>query len=1745
MYAFVGPEDADARRKKKNKAVGSDAVTFVAVRLQPDDALSVVRGKIARELGVRPEELCMWVTKDVSGCQDASDDFMARALRRRTSIDYRELLALHALHSGVRSAKAHNIDSKMLTREQAARVVADEIPVTTIAEAVGARFARSGVPMIMGAVPFTTRPIADPALVAADGSMRRGAYDVTQEDTLSLEDYCHINRHDEDTVVLEVATLADVVKHVGGGRAMLNGHVRKFFPLWPSEKHADDNNIKERGGGWRRDDRELSEVVRNAEKLNIGTRISTACSIQYVRLKVAPPADFMFQQGGLGDMLYELFAAFRATRAVPCIRHFDGARTTFKLNRASLSANESGGGIPATALQRWLRVQPRQGDPPYLQVYVAMPAPLEGAAPSFASVVLRHDLGMHVQCGFPRLTFAQTDRVSVVSAAVNRYVIGPLRGMLQRADVRARIREVDTRSFFEGEGGDEQPGCASAASSTELGRLTCMLNIRGGVRMPTQRELETMIRSMRSMFTVLGVVGGRLLIQYKRVGGFSKRERVPFVVRLMRDQPMEAVTRELVESFAMSKDEAVAQYQTILGTSDAASQQGAFNLSLRSDTVPLILVSAAGRLGFDITVLNIRRVEHMQRISWLLRMAVSAAGSGARLLGESMASRHQLSSSVTSWGAPSSKNKSNKDSKSNKDNNLQGDFGEADFDGVDVADELGRGSEEFDDDIDELIRDLRAEDESIHDVRKPATSPIADDNNVDVDDEDLPHAHLVKDLYRADAALYKYKGSIYSTKCAHNEGRQPIVITPEEQARIDKEFPGSYTDAFKHGSTPELAARNVYMCPKVWCPKSRVSLNAEQFKKLKGRCPYPDVDEEPIVFDNYKYFKGKERYPGFFPPGLHPGHLCMPCCFARPKRRYDVCLATPPKSTDEPAAAAAVAAAVAAVAGDQGIINDTRYILGDVAPLEVGRYGVLPPPLSAILDNKRCGNREAGSGQIVASTDCFVRRGVGLSRQGFLQCAVEVLGNDAIGSVIEFAHVVRSNLSPDVFVTLNDGHLCRSYMQGGDPDHVLSDHGQVERFKAWMAGCKTYVKRFKLQAVAAAVAAIASSPRSPSRQASSHSPELRREALVFSAMMRFLDELQDDSVVKTHHMLLDLVCRPLPWLNPKRANFLVFERNSTAATEDADVDDMRVYATCPAAGAKHTWRLSDPVVMLVRQGAVYEPVCRVTLRDRRGIIQTNTFHYDADRRVHSVVSQYMKRCSAPPGGADANDGIGTLLAAMTRAGHPAVMQVVDYAFRLVGFVTERKLFVPLSSSAPVLIGDVGSRMSCMYVSDIVALRPDIASPGAAESLLARIADLAGVPTLKVARRLAASKGRVAALETVGGRVVPIDMRRDDAAAAGYLEHLNMFAGAAHRDERVRLADTRLSHEKVVWAARTRVVRALRGDPAASRELLALRSPFHPFPPAKRRVLALALVRRFSEKDGKKVAEGHKVVDGHKRDVVVNIVTDALLYGMRPFSLQQAVPVDMTGAVLLYDIDVMSGAVDRLLAKRKSAFEITTKGVEGKDGWFDDADVAHSSSRSSATSLWRSAGVLKSKASRASNHPSARNKVPTSESRRRKKNMMVDVDVHSLIYLAHRMLHTDAVVPFKSMVDVLRDRIVSDARQDLPALRKALTHHPSLGNRSWSPAELADAVGKPGYRAGVYDIEVLAPFCDINVALIDSDATRGDATVPTRIIKGAVDPGAAHMLLRCHKDGRMDALLNDSGRNGGGPRLLFQAHIIDA
>ena len=133
------------------------------------------------------------------------------------------------------------------------------------------------------------------------------------------------------------------------------------------------------------------------------------------------------------------------------------------------------------------------------------------------------------------------------------------------------------------------------------------------------------------------------------------------------------------------------------------------------------------------------------------------------------------------------------------------------------------------------------------------------------------------------------KFSAYSRVCPANVSLQPVILTSEEKDKIDKEHPGSYTNAIQYGTNPENPYW--YICPRYWCLTNNSPMTEEEVKR--GECGgkiIPDNAKTPppghfiYEFTDDKYHKNEKgeyiyHSPGFKPEHSHPDKSCLPCCY--------------------------------------------------------------------------------------------------------------------------------------------------------------------------------------------------------------------------------------------------------------------------------------------------------------------------------------------------------------------------------------------------------------------------------------------------------------------------------------------------------------------------------------------------------------------------------------------------------------------------------------------------------------------------------------------------------------------------------------------------------------------------------------------------------------------------------------------------------------------------------------------------
>jgi hypothetical protein len=174
---------------------------------------------------------------------------------------------------------------------------------------------------------------------------------------------------------------------------------------------------------------------------------------------------------------------------------------------------------------------------------------------------------------------------------------------------------------------------------------------------------------------------------------------------------------------------------------------------------------------------------------------------------------------------------------------------------------------------------------------KDSSNSESDSDDADSDDSGNPYQQKNKDIaknsnpfllkmQKLDPAVFlqseKGRTNVYARTC--QSIRQPVILTAEEKARIDKKAPGSYTKAMKFGSTPDK--EHYFICPRFWCSKTNTSLTEEQVKNGECDAEYLHEFKNPKNPIEHVDEKGNyiDHYPGFVKnPKLK---YCMPCCFA-------------------------------------------------------------------------------------------------------------------------------------------------------------------------------------------------------------------------------------------------------------------------------------------------------------------------------------------------------------------------------------------------------------------------------------------------------------------------------------------------------------------------------------------------------------------------------------------------------------------------------------------------------------------------------------------------------------------------------------------------------------------------------------------------------------------------------------------------------------------------------------------------
>lgn len=383
----------------------------------------------------------------------------------------------------------------------------------------------------------------------------------------------------------------------------------------------------------------------------------------------------------------------------------------------------------------------------------------------------------------------------------------------------------------------------------------------------------------------------------------------------------------------------------------------------------------------------------------------------------------------------------------------------------------------------------------------------------------------------------------YARKCQVVDLRQPIAISKEQKEYIDKSiYNNSYDNAIEYGSNPDKT--NIYMCPRVWCPKSQVPLSKEQYDNGNGKCPLED--EEPMLL--YKHATwyndiNRPHYVGFLKERGY-NDVKLPCCFKREQVN---------NQKEEQAS----------------------YIIDRIKNIPEKRLGTIPNSLHEFIypnvPHKLCRNT-------VKTNECLLRYGVSNSADTFLTSIVFLLKLKSKSELIKY---IQKNIDPSVFITLENGLVFQAF-QPENPLLIEKEPKLKNKLLKWLEKYPQYSKLYNLEPVLSILKN--NNIENYAKLSTRERFMISRQLVIMDSYNRFIEYLKEDNK-KNPNMFFDLL-HHLGFLT------IIWNRDS----------DTLSTLKCPYAYKLKHWLHGYnnvlPCILLLNTEEVYEPLVIVDNKNK-------------------------------------------------------------------------------------------------------------------------------------------------------------------------------------------------------------------------------------------------------------------------------------------------------------------------------------------------------------------------------------------------------------------------------------------------------------------------------------------------------------------------------------------------------------------
>lgn len=482
----------------------------------------------------------------------------------------------------------------------------------------------------------------------------------------------------------------------------------------------------------------------------------------------------------------------------------------------------------------------------------------------------------------------------------------------------------------------------------------------------------------------------------------------------------------------------------------------------------------------------------------------------------------------------------------------------------------------------------------------------------------------------------------YARKCQVADFRQPIGISKKQKDFIDSSiYKDGYDNSIEYGSDPNKT--NIYICPRVWCPKSQVPLSPELYEKNQGKCPRED--EEPMLL--YKHATwyndiNRPHYVGFLKErGFN--NVKLPCCF----KKQQTIMNTSVKEKE----------------GDS-------YIIDRVKNIQESRFGTIPLALHEFLypnvPYQLCRNT-------VKTDECLLRRGIATSKDSFLTSIAYLMNFDSKSDLVKH---IQKELTPEVFISLENGLVYQTF-QSENTLFIEKDLKLRQQLHDWLLSYPKYLQLYDLNDILSLLQkdSIDDLPLNVRYK-------MARQLSIMDSYLQFMNYIQEDNE-KNPHMFFDLF---------HHLGFLIIVWNRDASS----IATLK----CPFASKLKQWLMGShkllPCLLLMSFESSYEPLILVDpsknitqkimftkyAKLESFLLQCPTFHTNEDIWIQKLYSleQWTEHMLINPNAFKIN------------------RIILDYNYRICAFVTKGLLWIDIPEH--LSIGSISYIMNALPIQHI-------------------------------------------------------------------------------------------------------------------------------------------------------------------------------------------------------------------------------------------------------------------------------------------------------------------------------------------------------------------------------------------------------------------------------------------------------------